>query len=106
MAFSMLQELGWILLSCLCPSWDVSQGGETREARGNTVEQPGQQWLLTPGTFAAWAPLLPSFLLVLPVFLSPMEISAGFACVRFGLFLPLNHAEPRLGRLLLQQVKL
>lgn len=106
MAFSMLQELGWILLSCLCALWDISQGGEAREAGGNAVEQLGQQWLLTPSTFAAWAPLLPPFLLNLPVYLSPMEISAGFACVRFGFFLPLDRAEPQLGRLLLQQVKL
>lgn len=64
MAISILQELGWILLSCLCAPWDVSQGGEAREAGGNRVEQQGPQWLLTPGTLAeAWAPFIPSFLL-------------------------------------------
>lgn len=35
-----------------------------------------------------------------------MEISAEFACVEFGLFFPLDRAEPWLQRLLLQQVKL
>lgn len=107
MAFSMPQELGWIPLSCLCAPGDVSQGGEAGAAGGNAAEQQGQRWLFTPGTLAeAWAPLLPSFLLNLPVYLSPMEIFPGFACVGFGLLLPPDHAEPRLGRLLLQQVKL
>lgn len=78
-----------------------------RRGKGSRGKQEGQQWLLVPGTLAeAWAPLLPSFLLNLPVYLSPMEISSGFACVGFGLFLPLDRAEARLGRLLLQQVKL
>lgn len=90
-----------------CTPGDVSQGGQVRRAGGNAVGREGQQWLLTPGTLAeAWAPLLPSFLLNLPVYLSSMGISAGFACVRFGLFLPPDRAEPCLGRLLLQQLKL
>ena len=51
----------------LCPipaerCGDVPQGGEAREAGGNTGEQEGQRCLFTPGAAAeAWAPLLPSF---------------------------------------------
>lgn len=49
----------------------------------------------------------PSILLLhLPVHLSPVEISAGFACAGAGLILLQDHAAARRGRLFLQQVKL
>lgn len=41
-----------------------------------------------------------------PVHLSPVEISAGFACAGAGLILPQDRGAARHGWLLLQQVKL
>lgn len=84
---------------------NVPQGGEAREAAGNTGEQEGQRCLASGAATEAWAPLLPSFSYQ-PVPLSLVEVSSGFACARAGLTLPRDHAAPRRGRLSLQQVKL
>lgn len=106
MAFSMLQELGWILLSCRCAPRGVLQGGEAREAGVTQLSSRGSNGSSLQALLQRLGSS-PSILYIEPTCVSVTNGNfPGFACVGFGLFLPLDRAEPQLGRLLLQQVKL
>jgi len=90
-----------LLPSCPVPAerrGDVPQRGE----QGGTGAA-GETAQLCRGGLGSSVSIL---LLHQPVHLSPVEISAGFACAGAGLTLRGVHAEPRRGRLSLQQVKL